>query len=182
MDRSKKTIESWMNGYRAKRSGYTMRPTDGALLIETPSTVIPVKRGYDAINAAQRMNPLGSERFERLATTRQAKIETAEEEVTAIEHQLLKKIEDRLHITDPVLKREHALEIGELQHQLAIASTKLQSIITPSRYIMDIDVSKMMLNYESFNDANQSGFTIIYEDWVTLAERSIEKPTAGKTV
>ena len=119
MDRSKKTIESWINGYRAKRSGFTMRPTDGALLIETPSTVISVKRGYDAINAAQNMNPLGKERFERLATVRQAKIETAEEEVIAIENQLLKKIEDRLHITDHVLKREHALEIGELQHQLA---------------------------------------------------------------
>ena len=187
MNRTK--IEQWVySKYEEKRPGYTMRPTDGALLIETPSTIIPMRRGYDAIVAAQQGNPVGTERLETIAHSRREAIEAAEKEIHAIEHQLLETIRERNSMSDPTIKREKTIEIGVLQNRLSIASTTLQTIITPRRYKVVKDIMKLLLNYETKNESIIK-MAIINSEPITLKERSIEKsakkseekPTAEKT-
>jgi len=158
-----------------------MRPTDGALLVETPPTVIPVRRGYDAIVAAQQMNPIGPETLKKVEHSRREMIELAEKEFRAIEDQLLDVIEQRKSSTDPRIRREQAVEIGILQDRLATASTALQSAITPRRSVLQKNLMKVNVHYET-NSESIIKLWVSYSDKITVKERSIEKSTAEKKV
>lgn len=180
---SVKNFDSWIVAYKdRKQPTLRMRPTDGALLVvdaKDPSKILrefPVQRGDDLLTLLQSTTPPG---LEAIQTSRKERIEVAKEEVQRIEKELLTKIEERVATKDTLPRIELTRKIGELQRNLAIASSSLQDAIIPYRYAIDVEVLQNVLDPET-KKLTYKTISIAKSYPYTFEERSI--PIATKKV
>ena len=178
---SVKNFESWILAYKdRKQPTLQMRPTDGALLVvdaKEPSKVLrefPVRRGDDLLTLLQSSTP---PTVQAIQTARNEKIDIAKEEVQRIEKELLTKIEERRSTKDTIPRIELTRKIGELQRDLAKASSVLQDAILPSRHTIQVEVMQNVLDPDTKKPSYKS-ISIVQSLPYTFEERSI--PIATK--
>jgi hypothetical protein len=143
-----KDMDQWILAVKhRKQPTLQMRPTDGALLVLDAKNSkkivheIPMKRGYDVISLLQRSMHLeeATTTLQTINTARMEQIQVATEEFQRIEKELLSKITDHSMTRDPIARLELARKVGQLQHEMELASEALQNAITPIRIKYDND-------------------------------------------
>jgi CRISPR/Cas system CSM-associated protein Csm2 small subunit len=143
-----KDMDQWILAVKhRKQPTLQMRPTDGALLVLDAKNSkkivheIPMKRGYDVISLLQRSKHLeeANTALQLIYATKMDRIQVATEEFQRIEKELLSKITDHSMTHDPIARLELARKVGQLQHEMELASEALQNAITPIRTKYDND-------------------------------------------